>query len=92
MKIDLVKDFVLNGKYARLIQNNQYTFDVDLRLTKFEIKKLIEEIFNVKVLAVNTHIPPIKKKGRSGSTTRYKRAIVTLKNLEPGMSILPDYD
>lgn len=90
MKIDLVKNFVLTGKYAKLIQNDQYTFDVDLRLTKIEIKKLIEEIFNVKVLAVNTHIPPRKKKGRAGYTPCYKRAIVTVKTLEPGTSIFSD--
>lgn len=92
MKIDLVKNFVLTDKYARLIQNDQYTFDVDFRLTKSEIKKLIAEIFDVKVLAVNTHIPPRKKKGRNGSTPCYKRAIVTVKPREPGKSILPDYE
>lgn len=92
MKIDLVKNFVLTEKYARLIQNNQYTFDVDVRLTKSEIKKLITEIFNVKVLAVNTHIPPRKKRGRNGFTSCYKRAIVTFKTLEPGTSILPSFE
>lgn len=91
MKIDLVKNMVLAGKYGQLIKNNQYTFDVDLRLTKLEIKKLIGEIFDVKVLAVNTHIPPRKKKGRAGYTPCYKRAIVTVETLEPGTLTLAPY-
>ncbi len=41
MMIDLVKYPVLTEKSVRLIENNQYTFDVDLRLHKPQIKKLI---------------------------------------------------
>lgn len=74
MMIDLVKYIVLTEKSVRLIENNQYTFDVDLKLTKPQIKNLIEKFFQVEVLSVNTHCPPSKKK------TRYKRAIITLKN------------
>jgi large subunit ribosomal protein L23 len=36
--IDLVKYPVLTEKSTRLLENNQYTFDVDLRLTKPKIK------------------------------------------------------
>jgi len=59
--IDLVKYPVLTEKSTRLLENNQYTFDVDLRLTKTKIKALIEELFEVKVLSVNTHRAPRKK-------------------------------
>ena len=38
--IDLVKYPVLTEKSTRLLENNQYTFDVDLRLTKTKIKAL----------------------------------------------------
>lgn len=76
MMIDLVKYLVLTEKSVRLIENNQYTFDVDLRLTKPQIKKLIEDFFQVKVIAVNTHRLPYKSK------TRNKRVIVTLKSGE----------
>lgn len=83
--IDLVKYPILTEKSARLIENNQYTFDVDLRLNKLQIKKLIEDLFQVTVIAVNTHRPPRKKKrlGLSqGFKTSSKRAIVTIKSGE----------
>jgi large subunit ribosomal protein L23 len=90
MKIDLVKNYIEFGKYAGLRRNNQYTFDVDLKLNKIEIKKIIEDLLNVQVLAVNTHIPPRKKKGKNKYTTYYKRAIITIKPLEPEVLTLLD--
>ena len=87
MIIESVKYPVLTEKSVRLMDANQYTFDVDLKLTKPQIKALIEELFQVKVTAVNTHRPP-KKKRRLGYTqgykTLYKRVIVSIK---PGQSI-----
>nr|YP_009105708.1 ribosomal protein L23 [Neocystis brevis]AIT94431.1 ribosomal protein L23 [Neocystis brevis] len=83
MMIDLVKYPVLTEKSVRLIENNQYTFDVDLRLHKPQIKKLIEDLFEVKVIAVNTHRPPRHKKRlgfSQGVKARYKRVIITLKS------------
>nr|WQA10868.1 ribosomal protein L23 [Streptosarcina sp. YL-2023a] len=82
MMIDLVKYPILTEKSVRLIENNQYTFDVDLRISKPQIKKLIEDFFKVKVVAVNTHRPPRKKRrlgSSSGYRTRYKRVIITIK-------------
>ena len=83
MMIDLVKYPVLRTeKCGRLIENDQYTFDVDPRLTKPQIKKLIEDFFQIKVIAVNTHRPPRRKKrlGLSvGYKTSYKRVIITVK-------------
>lgn len=83
MIIDNVKSFVLTEKATRLIENeNRYTFDVDPRLTKPQIRQFIEKVFGVKVIAVNTHRPP-RRKRRLGSSqgykTQYKRAIVTLR-------------
>ena len=74
MLIDLVKNVVLTEKSVRLIENNQYTFDVDPKLTKPQIRNLIESFFKVKVNAVNTHRLPTTSKKRS------KRVIVTLKS------------
>ncbi len=87
MIIDLVKYPVLTEKSVLLIQNAQYTFDVDLKLNKLQIKKLIQDLFRVNVIAVNTHRPPRKKKAlgaSKGYRPRYKRVIITLK---PGDSI-----
>jgi large subunit ribosomal protein L23 len=51
--IDLVNPVITEKSY-RLIEKNQYTFDVDPRLTKPQIKKVFENLFQVNVLAVNT--------------------------------------
>ena len=81
--IDLIKYPVITEKtYKALYKNRQYTFDIDKRLTKTEIKKLFSSLFNVNVLEVNTHIPPRKtiRVGMSqGFKPTYKRAIITLK-------------
>lgn len=81
--VDLVKYPVMNQKtMIALFRNAQYTFDVDVRLTKPQIKKLFETLFNVNVVSVNTHIPPRKKIRvgmAQGFRPRYKRAIITLK-------------
>ena len=80
MMLDLVKYPVIRTEKAtRLIENNQVSFDVDVRLTKPQIRKFVEEFFNVKVLAVNTHRPPRKIKRLSSKPTS-KRAIVTVKS------------
>lgn len=81
--IDLVKYPVINEKtYVNLYKNRQYTFDVDKRLTKPQIKKLFETLFNVNIMAVNTHIPPRRRLRvgmAQGYKPTYKRAIITLK-------------
>uniref|UniRef100_A0AB39A6C3 Large ribosomal subunit protein uL23c n=1 Tax=Borodinellopsis insignis TaxID=3229915 RepID=A0AB39A6C3_9CHLO len=80
---DLVKYPVITEKsYIALYKNRQYTFDVDKRLSKPQIKKLFENLFNVTIVAINTHIPP-RKKLRVGAAQGYKpsfkRTIITLK-------------
>nr|NP_958368.1 ribosomal protein L23 [Chlamydomonas reinhardtii]Q8HTL3.1 RecName: Full=Large ribosomal subunit protein uL23c; AltName: Full=50S ribosomal protein L23, chloroplastic [Chlamydomonas reinhardtii]AAN60081.1 ribosomal protein L23 [Chlamydomonas reinhardtii]ACJ50101.1 ribosomal protein L23 [Chlamydomonas reinhardtii]ASF83407.1 ribosomal protein L23 [Chlamydomonas reinhardtii]ASF83475.1 ribosomal protein L23 [Chlamydomonas reinhardtii]ASF83539.1 ribosomal protein L23 [Chlamydomonas reinhardtii] len=81
--LDLVKYPVITQKtYIALFKDRQYTFDVDLRLTKPQIKKVFETLFNVDVISVNTHIPPRQKIRvglAQGYRPRYKRAIITLK-------------
>ena len=95
MMIDLVKYPILTEKSVRLMDSNQYTFYMDSRLTKTQIKEVIKEAFNVSVVAVNTHRPPRKKRrvgARQGFKSAYKRVIITLKvgesiQLLPGTSI-----
>lgn len=70
--IELFKNFVLTEKSVRLMEKyDQYTFDVDVKLTKPQIKKLSQEMFKVEVLSVNTHRPP-RKKRRLGISQGYK--------------------
>jgi large subunit ribosomal protein L23 len=80
---DLIQYPVATEKsYLAMFQNKQYTFDVDIRLTKPQIKKLFETLFGVNVIGVNTHRPP-RHKVRTGMSTgyksRYKRVLLTLK-------------
>jgi large subunit ribosomal protein L23 len=86
MMIELFKNYVLTEKSCRLVDKyNQYTFDVDVKLTKPQIKKLTQDLFKVEVLSVNTHLRPRKKK-RLGMSQGYKpalkRVIIKLKKTE----------
>jgi large subunit ribosomal protein L23 len=58
--IDLVKYPVITEKSYRLIEKNQYTFDVDPRLKT--PKKVFENLFQVNVLAVIRTCLQLKKK------------------------------
>ena len=61
---DIIKAPVITEKSADLAQNeNKYTFRVDPRANKTQIKQAIESIFNVKVESVNTiNVKPRKKR------------------------------
>ena len=68
---------------------NKYTFRVDKRANKVEIKKAIEAIFpDIKVASVNTMNvrgkPRRFRYNKRGKTSDWKKAIVTLR---PGDSI-----
>lgn len=73
---------VVSEKSYGLLDEGKYTFIVDPRANKTEIKIAVEQVFSVKVDSVNT----INRKGktrrtRSGTGKRKdtKRAIVTLR-------------
>jgi large subunit ribosomal protein L23 len=62
------------------------TFRVEKTAGKLDIKKAVEEIFNVKVSSVRTvnYDGKIKKRGRQeGRRPSWKKAYVTLKKGEP---------
>ena len=70
-------------KSYNLIDEGKYTFEVDPRSNKTEIKQAVESIFKVKVSSVNTMNRVGKeRKTRFGLGKRKdtKRAIVTLKS------------
>ena len=78
---EIIKYPIITDKATRLLQNNQYSFIVDRYSDKIRIKTVIEYLFNVKVLKVNTCRLPRKKKrvGKYiGWKPQYKKAIVTL--------------
>ncbi|MBP5419163.1 MAG: 50S ribosomal protein L23 [Bacteroidales bacterium] len=64
---------------------NRFGFVVDKEASKDEIKKAVEELYDVKVVKVNTLVAPATRRQRftkagviSGRKPSYKKAIVTL--------------
>ena len=77
----IIKYPIITDKATRLLENNKYSFIVDPYSDKINIRASIEDLFNVKVIKINTcHLP--KKKKRVGKfigwKPKYKKAIVTL--------------
>lgn len=80
---DVVIAPVISEKSYNLIDEGKYTFLVDPRSNKTEIKLAIESIFGVKVATINTLNRPGKTRRTRfgiGRTKATKRAIVTLKS------------
>ncbi|RRO12972.1 50S ribosomal protein L23 [Saccharopolyspora rhizosphaerae] len=78
---DIILKPVISEKSYGLLEQSQYTFLVDPRSNKTEIKIAIEQIFDVKVASVNTiNRSGKRKRTRTGFGKRKdtKRAIVTL--------------
>jgi len=77
----IIEPVVSEKSYDLVAANNTYTFIVDPRTNKTEIRQAIEPIFDVKVASVNTMIRNGKQK-RTGYTIGRrkdtKRALVTL--------------
>ena len=77
----IIEPVVSEKSYDLVADNNTYTFIVDPRTNKTEIKQAIEAIFDVKVTSVNT----MNRKGKHkrtgyivGKRKDTKRALVTL--------------
>ena len=79
---DILLSPVVSEKSYALLDQGKYTFLVDPRSNKSEIKKAVEQIFGVKVASVHT----LNRQGKArrtrfgmGKRKDTKRAIVTLK-------------
>nr|YP_011004442.1 ribosomal protein L23 [Asplenium antiquum]WPT27097.1 ribosomal protein L23 [Asplenium antiquum] len=59
------KNQIITDKSIRLLQQNQYTSHVDSKLTKTEMRKWVEQFFNVKVDGINTSRIANDKKKRN---------------------------
>ena len=78
---DILLAPVVSEKSYGLLDENKYTFIVDPRANKTEIKIAVEKVFGVKVKSVNTLNRQGKtRRTRSGIGKRKdtKRAVVTL--------------
>ena len=80
---DVIIKPIVSEKSYNLLDSGKYTFEVDPRSNKTEIKQAIEHIFKVEVATVNT-MNRIGKTRRTkfgiGKRKDTKRAIVTLKS------------
>jgi large subunit ribosomal protein L23 len=80
---DILLAPVVSEKSYRLLDENKYTFLVDPRANKTEIKIAVEQIFGVTVSAVNTMNREGKRRRTRfgvGQRKSTKRAVVTLKD------------
>ncbi len=76
------RPIITEGSTILAAEQNQYTFEVDMRANKIQIKDAVERIFEVDVIKVATMIMPAKR-GRRGRkeyirSASWKKAIVTL--------------
>ncbi len=77
----LLRPLVTEKGVHRSVRNNQYAFEIHREATKFDVRKAVEALFNVKVEKVMTQ----NRKGKSrryrfrvGRTQDWKKAIVHL--------------
>ena len=81
----LIKPLVTEKITGQAESLNSYGFIVNRKANKLQIKKAIEDLYNVSVTSVNTLIHGGKRKSRftkagviSGTTGMSKKAIVTI--------------
>ena len=88
--MEILKKPILTEKASALTEKlNRYSFKVDHRANKLQIKSAIEQMYGVSIVAINTMVVSGKSKNRqtkaglvSGRTPKYKKAIVTMKEGE----------
>ncbi len=71
----------VSEKAARLGAQNVYVFDVALRAEKIAIKKAVESLYQVKVVAVRTIRglgKPVRRGRRPSTRSDWKKALVTI--------------
>ena len=77
----LLRPLVTEKGVHRATRNNQYAFEIHREATKFDVKRAVEELFEVKVKKVRTQNRKGKLrryKFRYGRTADWKKAIVEL--------------
>lgn len=60
---DFLKKPIITEKAIKNIEKNKYTFDVDAKLTKKQIKKIFEELYSIRISSIQTHRHAPHKKG-----------------------------
>lgn len=88
--MEILQKPILTEKASALTEkSNRFTFRVDHRANKLQIKSAIEQMYGVTIVALNTMVVLGKAKSRNtkaglvtGRSPKYKKAIVTLKDGE----------
>jgi large subunit ribosomal protein L23 len=81
----------LTEKSTKLIEKNQYTFFVNAKLNKKQIKNILENLYEVNIISVHTYNPPKKRKRFSqfeGYKTSYKKTVIKIPSSQ-SIQILP---
>ena len=79
---EVIKNLLRTEKGVSIEKERKYVFRVAAAATKPQIKKAVEEIYKVKVAAVNILVVVGKRKRvrtQYGYTSEWKKAVVTLK-------------
>jgi large subunit ribosomal protein L23 len=77
----ILRPLVTEKGVHRASRNNQYAFEVNAQATKRDVKRAVEELFEVvveKVRTQNRKGKPRRHKFRYGYTKNWKKALVTL--------------
>src|SRR5919112_6871678 len=77
----IIRPVISEKSYNLIETENQYTFQVDKRANKDQIKRAVEEAFDVRVYKVNTINVKSKPKRQGlvrGRTATWKKAVVRL--------------
>ena len=92
---DVLRRPIITEKNTMVMLRNQYTFEVHPDANKIQIRAAVEELFKVKVIAVNTlnRKPKVKSRGIrrgrgrvEGTSGKFKKAYVSL---APGQTLDP---
>jgi len=82
-KYDVVRKPIVTEKSTMASETGAIVFEVNMNATKLQVKEAIENLFNVKVKAVNTLISKGKVKrfkGKLGRRRNFKKAYVMLED------------
>lgn len=78
---DIIKRPVITERSSEIMADKKYTFEVDVKANKTQVKDAVQEIFGVKVEKVNimNYKGKFKRMGKhAGYTNKRRKAIVTL--------------
>ncbi len=84
---DIIIRPVITEKSSAAMAEGKYTFEVNKKATKIDVKNAVEKLFEVKVLDVRTLTVKSKPKRQGvhvGKTSEWKKAVVTIDTAAEG--------